>query len=300
MSYTVLMQNDKYTVGSDPEFMVSNGRTIVSAIPFMKGDKYQKEDLKDDFFVYDDNVNVECNVPPSSNPDEFVGTMATLFQKLKKAHPEFKVTTTASHTFTKQECEHDHAKKFGCDPEFCAYVVDTVQPPQGGHTFRSAGGHIHLGNKTFNLDEKQGYLLDFDDKIQAILLMDLFVGIPMVMMDNDPTSQARKQLYGKAGRFRPTKYGVEYRTPSPYWLTHPRITSIVAKLTFKVMDIGDNKQGAETLEKFDMSIIREAIDTNNKELAAEVFNNLPIEDDIKAEILELSATVFSQEVDSNW
>jgi len=292
-------QNSKYGMGTDPEFMVLKGGKVVSSIPLMKGNKYHKESLGKGFATYSDNVAIECNVPPSSSPKAFVGTLQTLFSRLKKKHPEFSVVTQASHSFTEEECEHDLAKEFGCDPEFDAYLMDMVEPPKGGHTFRSAGGHIHLGNTTFQTT-MEGYLLDFNDKIEAIKLMDLYVGIPLVLMDNDPTSPARKKLYGKAGRFRPTQYGVEYRTPSPYWLTNPRIAALTAELTFTVMNIGDQKQGEKILSEFDLEQVKQAIDNNDKELALSIFNNLNISEEMKANIIQISQEQLNQDIYANW
>ncbi len=295
-----MLTNNIYTIGTDPEFMISYKGEIKSSIPFMRGDKNNKEDLGNGMFAYSDNVNIELNVPPTKSPDEFVGVLGDLFSNLRNKHPEFSVTTTASHNFSKKECEQQGAAEFGCNPEYCAYLIDMVQPPEGGKTFRSAGGHIHLGNKTFNQDEKNGYLLDMDDKIQAIRLMDIYVGIPLVLMDNDPTSLARKELYGKAGRFRPTEYGVEYRTPSPYWLTNPRLASITAQLTFLVMEIGDNKQGDEVLNSFNMDDVKNAIDNHDKKLAKEIFDRIVLSDGLRTEILEFAATKLDQDVYKNW
>lgn len=293
-------QKGKYLMGGDPEFMVVKSGNIVSSIPFMKGDKYDKEILgKGGYTTYADNVNIECTFPPADSPKNLVDNLKTLFTRLKKSHPEFSITTRASHTFSEEECDNDLAKKFGCDPEFDVYALDIVNPPAGGHTFRSAGGHIHLGNKTFN-NNPSGYLIEQEDKFEAIKLMDLLVGIPLILMDNDPTSPARKKLYGKAGRFRPTDYGVEYRTPSPYWTSNPRIAALTAELTFMVMNIGDAKQGAEILSQFNSEDIQNAINNNDKDLARGIFEKLTLPENIKQSILEISQEQLNQDIYQNW
>lgn len=298
-------QKQQFSMGTDPEFMLFDKKRnkIVSAIPVVENNKYEPIDLGDGYRFYHDNVNVESTVPPSNSPKELVDTMRGLFKRLQEKLPDFSLNTQASHNFEENECEHPDAKEFGCNPELDVYLEDQVQPPEGGHTFRSAGGHIHLGNNNFNAAHKKdrkGYLLEFEDKAEAIKLMDIFVGLPLVLMDNDPTSSARKKLYGKAGRFRVTPYGVEYRTPSPYWLTSPRIAETVANLTFFVLNLGADGKGKEAIAKMDMALVVNAINENNKEEAEKLIKVSGLPENLLQEVFNLAQEKLNQNISENW
>ncbi len=51
---------------------------------------------------------------------------------------------------------------------------------------------------------------------------DLFLGLPSAGADKQGK---RRELYGKAGRYRPTSYGIEYRVLSNYWLFNEHWTA---------------------------------------------------------------------------
>ncbi|GAF96989.1 unnamed protein product, partial [marine sediment metagenome] len=116
------------------------------------------------------------------------------------------------------ELDCDEARRFACDPDFDPYdiSINVMAPDASEGTLRSCGGHIHLGN------EKVGD--DFDMQLEVVKTMDIFLGMPSLLLDKDPTSQRRRELYGKAGAHRPKPYGVEYRALGNFWLSHPKLT----------------------------------------------------------------------------
>jgi hypothetical protein len=104
--------------------------------------------------------------------------------------------------FPSKELQHPGALIFGCEPDFNAWTGQTnPQPiiPKPG--LRSAGGHIHMET--------------FQDKRAIIQACDLTVGLATLFLEK---TNLRRQIYGKAGAFRPKNYGVEYRVPSNFWI----------------------------------------------------------------------------------
>lgn len=61
--------------------------------------------------------------------------------------------------------------------------------------------HIHIGYNNPNIDTS----------VALIKYLDMYLGVPSVIKDRD---KRRRSLYGKAGCFRLTSYGCEYRVLS--------------------------------------------------------------------------------------
>lgn len=104
-----------------------------------------------------------------------------------------------------------------CSVDYNAYTEGPNPKPQGETTdLRSTGLHVHLGypNKSA------------DNSIMLVKYMDAYLGIPSVLIDQD---KERRTLYGKAGCYRLTPYGVEYRTLSGYFLS----SDVLIRFTYK-------------------------------------------------------------------
>lgn len=92
-----------------------------------------------------------------------------------------------------------------CSPDFNVYTMMPNEAPDARGSLRSAGGHLSIG-----YDEP-----NFEMNIKIVQAMDLFLGIPSIVLDTD---KERKKLYGKAGAFRETDFGIEYRVLSNFWI----------------------------------------------------------------------------------
>lgn len=87
----------------------------------------------------------------------------------------------------------------------------------------------------------------------------MYLGVPSVLKDTDTK---RRSLYGKAGCFRLTPYGLEYRVLSSYFLTN--------KLTLTWVWNGIMKAIRAYNENYpfaDPDLVQRAINDSNKELA---------------------------------
>lgn len=108
---------------------------------------------------------------------------------------------------------------FGCDPDEDAimpdYVCQTVDVMT--HPYRYFGGHIHVGHTDPDI---QNVLRDRELIRPFVQLLACTVGVLCTTYSPYPKEETlRAQQYGRPGRFRPQKWGIEYRTPSVSWLS---------------------------------------------------------------------------------
>jgi hypothetical protein len=210
----------KFTIGTDPEFMLTREGKYKSAIGVVPGSKHKKHKIGNFYFYYD-NVMAECTVPPSKSREEFVDTIRNALHAYSKLVSPHKLLIQASQEFPKSELQSEEAMRIGCDREACAYALIEPDPPEDAFragTLRSAGGHIHLGATI--AQDPFGCLF-------TIRMMDLFLGVPSIWLDKDITSKRRKELYGLAGRFRKPEHGAEYRASGNFWLASPRLVELI-------------------------------------------------------------------------
>lgn len=231
------MSKDKValTFGSDPEFMLQRNGRFYSAVPLVPGTKYKRHKLGHHYYYYD-NVMAECAVRPADNPQQFVNNLRECLQQFAKLVRPYTLTTQASQDYPVAELQSEEAQAIGCDPEYCAYQLSVAPAPEEefrSGTLRTAGGHIHLG--THLGKETFGCLA-------IIRMLDLFLGSASIFLDKDPTTKKRKNLYGKAGRFRQPEWGVEYRSLGNFWLASPDLVVLVLDVCSFVVDFVAQKQ----------------------------------------------------------
>lgn len=222
------------TFGSDPEFMLKNkDGDLVSAVKVLRGfGKSNKIDLPYNQKTFYDNVLMEFNVAPSATFHEFVENFTTCL----RAGGEIVATQglilhqQSSAIYPESECMDEESQRFGCDPEYTIYnahngIIRQLDPPtlEKGNTFRSCGGHIHIGHPIATMDEGNPPLV--------VKMMDIFVGSTALLINHDRTADARRQIYGGAGTHRIADYGLEYRTLSNFWLRTPAFAEVIYRLT---------------------------------------------------------------------
>lgn len=253
-------------LGCDPElFMADITGKLRASCGLIGGSKEHPLPLPigEGFAVQEDNVAIEFNIPPARNADEFVASIKKAMVFLNDAVDTmhgFKLVNLSAASFPKDQLEHDKAKVFGCDPDFNAWTGDrNPRPSADDPTLRSCGGHVHVG---FDKSVMSG---------QAIMrTMDLFLGVPSVLMDK---GELRKQLYGKAGAYREKPYGYEYRTLSNFWVWDDRLVSWVWENTERAVEA----VGAQFVVDEHKDRILEAINNNNKKVAEELVKEFNLE-----------------------
>lgn len=269
------MSIKNFTLGCDPEFFVTKDGKPFAAIDLVPGDKANPHKVEAGA-VQVDGLALEINTNPVA-ADDFKAFNTNILSVLKTVHGMVKAKDdklsfdlSPSTEFEKGYYDSlpESAKELGCDPDFCAYSDDPFEAnprPDGDSGLRGAGGHIHIG---WGADIPT----DHPDHIEVcrsiIRNMDIFVGLGMTIIDTD---ERRRQVYGKAGAYRPKSYGVEYRTPSNAWLKSEGHRRFIHRLVTAALE--DMMKGAEAqcnLGKKALIPAQMIINDGNAELAYEM------------------------------
>lgn len=203
----------EFLIGADPEIFVGDAQGVRSIIGKIGGTKRRPLPLPlgDGFAVQEDNVALEFNIPACASRAAFIKAIADatgFLEQIMQDNHGLKFDKRSAVSFPDSEFYDPAAFQFGCEPDYNAWTKErNPRPASPDKNLRSCGGHIHIGFKGL-------------DPHEVIKACDLFHGVPSVLMDK---GELRKQLYGKAGAFRNTRYGVEYRTLSNYWVFEERL-----------------------------------------------------------------------------
>ena len=155
--------------------------------------------------ILEDNVALEFNIKPADSLDAFRASIHKVLDHFRLILPDYDLDTASAVSFPKEELETPQAQEFGCEPDYDAWrKCVNNKPVAEDQNLRSAGGHLHISSPSA-----------IADPVEMIRAMDVFAGLPSVLLD---TGLLRKELYGKAGAFRPKPYGCEYRTLSNFWI----------------------------------------------------------------------------------
>lgn len=195
---TLLVNNP--LLGADPElFLYSNKEErFIPVCGLVGGTKEKPLPITDDgHALQEDGCAIEFCIPPCKTVDDFVSNIDfvknyindTVLEPLglvSKAIP--------SARFDLDLLKNPKANMSGCDPDYNAYTHEENFVDSDDIQQKGAGGHIHIGYDNPSADVN----------ILLIKAMDLFVGVPSVLLDSD---RLRKKLYGKAGCHRMKVYG---------------------------------------------------------------------------------------------
>lgn len=243
-----------FTIGADPEVFIGDNESVRSVIGKIGGTKAFPRplaDLGNGYAVQEDNVALEFNIPPCGSKREFINAInkATgyLEQLVKDTHG-LRFDHRSAVSFPAVELADPAALEFGCEPDYNAWTKKkNPRPKATDKSLRSCGGHIHIG-------------FDGLDPHEVVKACDLFLSVPAQLMDQ---GELRKQLYGKAGAFRMTQYGVEYRSLSNFWIFDNNLIGWAYDNTERALDAV--RAGMSFDEE--KNNILEAVDEGDKDMA---------------------------------
>ena len=261
MSKESFVKIDKFTIGGDPEGFFVDSRTgdYVPSFSVMGGTKEEPLPISNEgHAIQCDNVMLEYNIPPSDNADDFVKHNLFVQNYLadKIAIPNgLELRFVASARFKEENLQGDKALEMGCSPDYNAYsgAVNHISDELIKDTLRTAGGHVAIGYNDHN----------YNSNMMLIRFLDLFVSIPLILMEPD---SERKKLYGKAGAFRNTRFGVEYRVTSNYVYSSEEMMRWLFEAVSNAIAYYNTK--ADLTE--DCNLIIEAINSKDEELAIDL------------------------------
>lgn len=205
-----------FTFGADPEFFVQKGGKPVSAYNLVPGNK--KFPYKVDHgAVQVDGMALEFNIDPADNPKQFADNLEVVLRQIMGMVPGYEIHNSCVAEFGRKyiESQPAEASELGCNPDYNAYTGVANPRPDGAADFRTAAGHLHIGWTNGVDPHDPGH---FNACRRLVRQLDRWIGVPSLFWDAD---KKRRDLYGKAGAFRPTHFGVEYRTLSNAWLLRP-------------------------------------------------------------------------------
>lgn len=215
-----------FLIGADPEIFVTKDDQGISAHDMIPGSKRKPFPVTSGA-IQPDGVAAEFNITPvplgtgsneySSFTANIEEVMSQLTDYVKKDDASRKLSIKPVMDFDPMYLDSlpEEAKTLGCDPDFNAYTGEANPTPDAMAPFRTAAGHIHIGwGANIPVDNEEHFKI-----CQGFIkIMDATLGMYMTIIDVE--GGRRRDLYGKAGAFRPKSYGVEYRTPSNVWLTN--------------------------------------------------------------------------------
>jgi len=240
------------TIGSDAEMFVKTIKddSIFPVCGLVGGTKSKPKAMgTGGYFVQEDNVLIEFNIPPCNERSAFVKAMVEGVSRAKKQlPPSLYAAIEPSGHIDKAFLKIDAACVFGCEPDLNAWErVINPRPHCDDPTLRTAAAHVHIGwdNPT---DEDRHAMIHFAD---------LCAAIPAVLEDKDTE---RRKLYGKAGAFRIKPYGVEHRVLSNYWIKDPVYIEAVWK---RYITAAKMVNDGIKLSEADAKLIQHTINTND-------------------------------------
>ena len=272
------MTQYKFTIGCDPEVFLTKRGKPASAFGLLEGTKESpKKTIGGAYQV--DGMAAEFNTDPVGLVGQW-GNDTNLFKdwdykivsqlaQIKEALPTgYTLHARPTMEFGKEflDKQPEEAKELGCDPDYNAYTLKANPRPDGEKTFRTGAGHIHIGwgADIPPLNEEHMEICG-----GFVKMMDATVGMFMTLIDRDPK---RRDLYGKAGAFRPKPYGVEYRTPSNVWIRNRDTRKAIWVLTqYAIRSMSKGNSPEQACGRDD---IEEIINTGNVEAARQAIDTI--------------------------
>lgn len=260
------MSIENFQIGCDPEIFLTKRGKGVSAFSLIPGSK-ESPSKTDGGAVQPDGFSAEFNTDPVPLRD-FVTFNANIVKQLRHLRAivpkELSLSIQPVMEFDKDyiDKQPEESKILGCDPDMNAYTLKVNEAPDAEDlNFRSGAGHIHFGWGADIPVENEEHIAICGEFVK---MLDATVGLFMTCIDREPR---RRELYGKAGAFRPKPYGVEYRTPSNAWIVNRDTRLIVHTLSVYAAKEATRGRDVMSILGIPPADVREIINTGDHKKA---------------------------------
>lgn len=258
-----------YLVGADPEIFVMKDGVFHSAHGLIKGDKKNPFPV-DKGAVQVDGMALEFNINPAKDVEEFYVNITSVMSTLRSMVPDYEMVAVPVADFDELTIKQqpEEALELGCDPDYNGWMMCENERPNGEVNFRTASGHIHVG-------WTEGAVIKSHEHFALCAAvarqLDFFLGLPSLLYDGD---SRRREMYGKAGAFRPKSYGMEYRVLSNRWLSDKSLIEWVYQNTI----LGLKQFFEKENYLFTQMDVQEVINTSDVNTAKQLINqfNIPV------------------------
>jgi hypothetical protein len=213
----VTLKPTQITLGADPEaFLVKDG-DVIPACGLVGGTKKVPLKISSRTHIQEDGVAVEWNTAVKKDPAHFWqavdGSVIDVRNYLQTKDYAFSLHVTPSWKFAPKHLTNPQANTLGCDPDLLADMRGVKRTPPTIEQIgpeRFTGGHIHIG-------------YPISDRLPGWAMIKFVeAGAYFRFLQHDPQGNRRK-FYGLSGLYREKPYGVEYRTPSAFWVNRGSI-----------------------------------------------------------------------------
>ncbi len=215
-------------IGSDPELFLRkvSDHSLVSALDYLTGTKESPQSSTHGF-LQADNVCAEINPIPANSLEGFIENTLLVLKDLDDLIEPLGLFTDISsmEDFTTELLSSNPLNEIaGCMPDYNAWLCCENKPTSYlGTTLRAAGGHISIEFSSAGLEDS--------NRTDFVKALDMEIGLASVV--HDLSGSCRRELYGKAGSFRPKFIsehgydGLEYRVLSNYWLRSREVMTFI-------------------------------------------------------------------------
>lgn len=222
------------------------------------------------YAIQEDNVMLEFNIPAYKDTLYFTEAITKILTVLDAdVLPPHGIQTmySSTHTFKPEDiAPFPQAFTVGCLSDMNAYAgrMGQKREPFNATHFgnnRFCGGHLHV---QYNKNHVPPYVF--------AQFMDAVVALPFLRWDKQ---KLRRMFYGQPGIYREKPYGIEYRTPSNFWLQKTFREKHLYSLSENVISLGKMANNdPDHLDRcygmIDWHDVQEAIKTEDVKLADEI------------------------------